>query len=104
MSGELIAITAGGMPEILFEIGDIAVSRRMGMIGVFIILMFLASYFILNEKVYKKEKTDKKTNYFLIIFEGLIVGAVTGFVGAGGGFLIVPAFAHKGTEYFEGLD
>ena len=80
------------LPEILFEIGDIAVSRRMGMFGVLIILMFLASYFILNEKVYKKEKTDKKTNYFLVFFEGLIVGAVTGFVGAGGGFLIVPAF------------
>ena len=27
----------------------------------------------------------------MIALEGLIVGAVTGFVGAGGGFLIIPA-------------
>ena len=32
-----------------------------------------------------------KYNYQLITLEGLIVGAVTGFVGAGGGFLIIPA-------------
>ena len=30
-------------------------------------------------------------NYPLILLEGLIVGAVTGLVGAGGGFLIIPA-------------
>lgn len=30
-------------------------------------------------------------NYLLILAEGLIVGGVTGLVGAGGGFLIIPA-------------
>jgi len=30
-------------------------------------------------------------NYPMIIVEGLIVGAITGLVGAGGGFLIIPA-------------
>ena len=30
-------------------------------------------------------------NFPLIAIEGLLVGAVTGFVGAGGGFLIIPA-------------
>ncbi|MFT4546788.1 MAG: putative membrane protein YfcA [Verrucomicrobiales bacterium] len=31
---------------------------------------------------------------WLVTIEGLVVGAVTGFVGAGGGFLIVPALVH----------
>jgi len=30
-------------------------------------------------------------NYPVIVFEGLIVGLLTGIVGAGGGFLIIPA-------------
>ena len=34
---------------------------------------------------------DVKYNYPLILSEGLVVGAITGFVGAGGGFLIIPA-------------
>ena len=29
--------------------------------------------------------------YLIIAIEGLIVGSITGFVGAGGGFLIIPA-------------
>ena len=30
-------------------------------------------------------------NYPLILIEGLFVGSITGLVGAGGGFLIIPA-------------
>lgn len=36
-------------------------------------------------------KVWSKWNYLLITLEGLVVGAITGFVGAGGGFLIIPA-------------
>ena len=32
-----------------------------------------------------------KLDYYLMTLEGLIVGTITGFVGAGGGFLIIPA-------------
>jgi hypothetical protein len=35
---------------------------------------------------------EKRTyNYPLILLEGLVVGTLTGLVGAGGGFLIIPA-------------
>ncbi|MDP5061337.1 MAG: sulfite exporter TauE/SafE family protein, partial [Maribacter sp.] len=30
-------------------------------------------------------------NYPLIVIEGLLVGSITGLIGAGGGFLIIPA-------------
>ena len=42
----------------------------------------------------KKEKdisNEIKYNYPLIFVEGLFVGGITGLVGAGGGFLIIPA-------------
>ena len=34
---------------------------------------------------------EQKFNYPVILFEGLVVGTLTGLVGAGGGFLIIPA-------------
>src|SRR5690606_31745946 len=37
------------------------------------------------------KETEVKYNYPLIILEGLVVGVLTGIVGAGGGFLIIPA-------------
>ena len=56
----------------------------------FAIIMLLASIFMLKgRKDY--EAKDVELNYYLIILEGLIVGIVTGIVGVGGGFLIVPA-------------
>jgi len=39
----------------------------------------------------KKENDGVNYNYPLILLEGLIVGAITGLIGAGGGFLIIPA-------------
>jgi hypothetical protein len=43
----------------------------------------------------KRKETDEETkityNYPLIIIEGIVVGTITGIVGAGGGFLIIPA-------------
>ena len=45
--------------------------------------------------IYETNKNVKPINiknfYVLIIIEGFIVGGLTGFVGAGGGFLIIPA-------------
>jgi hypothetical protein len=37
------------------------------------------------------EHGDQVFNYPLIFIEGIIVGVLTGLVGAGGGFLIIPA-------------
>jgi len=79
------------LPDVLFDIGDFAISRRMGMFGVFIVLMVAAALSMLKENMRKGGSGDISYNYPLILIEGLIVGAVTGLVGAGGGFLIIPA-------------
>lgn len=79
------------LPDVLFDIGDFAISRRMGMFGVFIVLMVAAALSMLKENMRKGGSGDISYNYPLILIEGLIVGTVTGLVGAGGGFLIIPA-------------
>ena len=79
------------LPDVLFDVGDFAISRRMGMFGVFIVLMVAAALSMLKENMRKGGSGDISYNYPLILIEGLIVGTVTGLVGAGGGFLIIPA-------------
>ena len=60
----------------------------------FAVLIFIISFFMLKAKdkditLHKQNMTVK--HQFLIVVEGLLVGSITGFVGAGGGFMIVPA-------------
>jgi uncharacterized membrane protein YfcA len=81
------------LPDILFHIGDFDFTRRMAMFGLFAVLMIPAALSMLKER---KEQTKRKDNtisynYPLILLEGLIVGGITGMIGAGGGFLIIPA-------------
>jgi len=60
---------------------------------VFSVVMLLAAGAMLRPSK-AKPSTDTQLNlsrFLLIVLEGAIVGGVTGFVGAGGGFLIVPA-------------
>jgi len=59
----------------------------------FALIMLLASVsMIRNQKTTVQTETEEVTyNYPLIIVEGVIVGVITGIVGAGGGFLIIPA-------------
>ena len=80
------------LPDILFTLGDFAFTRRMGMFGLFAALMIPAAFSMLKKRkeVYKATDTLVSYNYPIIISEGLIVGAVTGMIGAGGGFLIIP--------------
>jgi len=79
------------LPDILFNLGNFELTRRMGMFGLFSLLMIWAAWSMLSNKKRKGGTGEVKYNYSLILLEGLIVGAITGFVGAGGGFLIIPA-------------
>ena len=66
-------------------------SKETAVMLFFALIMFIASYFMINgykENVLIKEK---KNNNLILTIEGFIVGVLTGIVGAGGGFLIIPA-------------
>lgn len=56
---------------------------------VFAILMISASISMIKKD--ESEVTNADTNHKKLAFIGFLVGIVTGFLGAGGGFLIIPA-------------
>jgi uncharacterized membrane protein YfcA len=81
------------LPDPLFSMGDIEISKSVGIMVFFALIMLAASYSMIKEK--KKgagdESGEVKFNIPLIALEGSVVGVITGIVGAGGGFLIIPA-------------
>lgn len=81
------------LPDPVFSISTLSVSKPLLIMLVFAILMLAASISMIRNK---KESVSPKnlspaSKALLIPLEGLIVGGITGFVGAGGGFLIIPA-------------
>ena len=79
------------MPDVLFQIEHFQFTRRMAMFGLFAILMIPAAYSMLKTEKNTTKVGNVSYNYPLILLEGLIVGSITGLIGAGGGFLIIPA-------------
>ncbi|MEH6512337.1 MAG: sulfite exporter TauE/SafE family protein [Maribacter arcticus] len=79
------------LPDVLFQVEDFQFTRRMAMFGLFAVLMIPAAYSMLKKDKNVIKTGDVAFNYPLILLEGLIVGGITGMIGAGGGFLIIPA-------------
>ena len=81
------------IPKEVFSIGDFVVTKGILMMLVFAVMMIAASYSMIkkDKKQPNENEGDQKFNYPIILVEGTIVGILTGLVGAGGGFLIIPA-------------
>ena len=78
------------IPDIIFTTGDFVFTKRLHVLGLFAVLMILAAVpMIRGRKKFTSDNTRFRT--FLVIIEGSIIGFLTGLVGAGGGFLIIPA-------------
>lgn len=80
------------IPDHIFTLWGFEVTRDIGIMLFFAVIMVVASISMIRDTK-KKEllETSVRYNYPLIIVEGLVVGILTGIVGAGGGFLIIPA-------------
>lgn len=87
------AYVVPNLPDPVFQLGSVSVSKALLMMLVFAVLMVAASISMIRTKKANPQKTTLSSagKFLLISVEGLIVGGVTGFVGAGGGFLIIPA-------------
>lgn len=78
------------IPEIVYQTESITLTKRVLILGLFAVLMILASISMIRGS---KEITNTNNRFrvVLVIIEGIIIGFLTGLVGAGGGFLIIPA-------------
>jgi len=81
------------IPNEIFSLGDFTLTKSMLLMLLFAVLMIFASYSMIKKDKTATEETPQKQqfNYLLILVEGTLVGILTGLVGAGGGFLIIPA-------------
>lgn len=81
------------LPDPLFTVGEAIVTKNIGIMVFFAIIMLAASFSMIRNKkcVDCDENEPVKFNFPMIALEGSVVGVITGIVGAGGGFLIIPA-------------
>lgn len=86
------AFIVPAIPAEVFSMGDFVVTKSLLMMMLFAVLMVFASVSMIRNKKGKTEADgEQKFNYPIILLEGAVVGILTGLVGAGGGFLIIPA-------------
>jgi uncharacterized membrane protein YfcA len=80
------------IPDPIFSIDSFTLTKGMGILMFFAVIMVMASYTMIRKPKKAAEGSGEVAfNYPMILLEGLVVGMVTGLVGAGGGFLIIPA-------------
>ncbi len=82
------------IPDSLFFIGSVEITKNIALMLLLAILMMIASYSMIKKNPAIKideEKHSEEYRTFLIFQQGIIVGILVGLVGAGGGFLIIPA-------------
>ncbi|HTE25311.1 sulfite exporter TauE/SafE family protein [Flavitalea sp.] len=92
------------IPDYLFDLGNIAVTKDVLLMVVFALLMFAAAISMIRNELAiphsENNATPKDSKYFhefdrhepslVLVLPGLLIGLITGLLGAGGGFLIIP--------------
>jgi len=79
----------------IVSVGEWVMTKDMMLMALFSVLMLVASVGMIRKK--KESKTTEQKNRagwittLVVLGEGFVVGTLTGLVGAGGGFLIIPA-------------
>lgn len=79
------------IPKQLFNLSGFSVTKDIAIMVFFAVIMLLASITMIRNKKPEPGAEVKAINYPLLMLQGIIIGFVTGLVGAGGGFLIIPA-------------
>jgi len=79
------------IPDEIFNLDNFIFTKRIFVMGLFAVLMILTSVSMIKGRKDVEQNQSQKFNYPLILVEGAIVGIITGLVGAGGGFVIIPA-------------
>lgn len=76
--------------DLIFQIGSFQFTKRGLILGLFAIMMILASLSLITKKRNLNKVEGQYYIFYMMLF-GALAGLLTGLVGAGGGFLIIPA-------------
>ncbi|SMO59082.1 sulfite exporter TauE/SafE family protein [Solitalea koreensis] len=79
------------IPDYMFSIGSLHVNKSLFLLILFAVVMVFAAYSMIKKPKYTEIEEVHVPNNILLIAQGFFVGEITGLVGAGGGFLIIPA-------------
>ena len=84
------------IPDHIIAVGGFTLTKALLVMGFFGIIMVLASRAMIRSGKATSEPVEAASNngkasLIAIIWQGFFIGITTGFVGAGGGFLIIPA-------------
>jgi len=79
-----------GIPDTILNTGDFALTKEIAIMTFFAMVMLLASISMIKSKKINQQNISKQP-YYKTFIQGLVIGLVIGIIGAGGGFLYVPA-------------
>jgi len=84
------------IPEVVFSYGHVQISQSMATMLLFAILMLMASIVMIRNKEENNSPIAAVSEVSSVqlpklLCYGIFIGLATGFLGAGGGFLIIPA-------------
>jgi hypothetical protein len=79
------------IPESLFFVGDYELTNRVFILGIFSVIMIGSALIMIKGRTEMNDLNVHKKNRVLNFIGGLGIGVLTGLVGAGGGFIIIPA-------------
>lgn len=82
------------IPGRIFSIGNFTLTKSVLLMLLFAILMILASFSMIKKRSDDEMAPQRNTPVIIVLLQGLGVGVVTGLVGAGGGFMIIPALVN----------
>lgn len=84
------------IPQDLFRIGALHITKHIALMLLFAVLMVMASYSMMKKdsNPVEEKATNGSSNYLSLFSQGIFIGMITGLIGAGGGFLIIPVLVN----------
>ncbi|MEL4308171.1 sulfite exporter TauE/SafE family protein [Joostella sp. CR20] len=79
------------IPYEVFSINNFVFTKDMLIMVFFAIIMLIASISMIKKRKKNLKDLQEKQPYYKTFIQGLAIGIITGLIGAGGGFLYVPA-------------
>lgn len=78
------------IPDVIMSFGQFQLTKDIVIMVFFAFIMLFAAISMIKKKKNLKPATHKQA-YYKTFIQGITIGTITGLIGAGGGFLYVPA-------------